>query len=238
MNVISIQDNSRIQAEFVLRSPEIDGTDGSISEFLRRVGEVAPVIAPRQVHACNIISVTDENFAEYTLPNVIDCDGIFLRTNRAVATLRFADCAPVLLYPDENFARDCNFAVLLHSGFKGTVLNISGKAIAEVLEFAGENALENLNVWLGASIAQKNYPRDLDEWTQRALGNFSPENVIISGGKYYFDIRNEIRNQFLRSGILPERIFVSDMDTFSDHRCYSYRNGDKFNRMILRVKLS
>lgn len=233
MNSIIIKESSNIKARFILKSPELNNSNGKITPILGKF----PMIAPSQVHKSNIITVTKENFKEYALPNVIESDGIFLKTSEAEAMLRFADCAPVLIFPDDEWAsKNFSYAMLLHSGFKGTVLNIVGKSL-DLLKNISDEALKSANLWCGPCISQDDYPRDFDEWTEKALEKFSVSNVKTLDKKYYFDIKNEIKNQALKSGLNPEKIFISEINTFRDYRCYSYRRGDKFNRMILHVKI-
>ena len=245
MNFITITENSNLSAHFFLKSPELDDSFGDINSVLKTVSENVfsdfnfgklPVIAPSQVHKSDIITVNDDNFTQYILPNKIEADGIFLLTDKAEATLRFADCAPVLIYPDEKWAyENFPYVLLLHSGFKGTVLNIVSKSLDILRNLISEKSFENVNLWCGACISQDDYPRDFDEWTEKALKKFSDENVKVHEKKYFFDIKNEIKNQALKSGLKPEKIFISDMNTFRDLKCYSYRRGDKKNRMILHA---
>ncbi|MBQ7594422.1 MAG: polyphenol oxidase family protein [Synergistaceae bacterium] len=98
---------------------------------------ILPHVMPHQVHGKNIILVNDETFTKYSLPERPEADGILLTTSKAEASLRFADCAPVLIWGK-------SFAMLLHSGYKGTVLNISGYGVELVREKHMSDNMENL----------------------------------------------------------------------------------------------
>jgi len=48
----------------------------------------------------------------------------------------------------------------------------------------------------------------------------------------------ELRLQLMESGIDQDRIFVSCLDTFERREvCYSYRGGDREDRMFLHARL-
>ncbi|MBR0233322.1 MAG: laccase domain-containing protein, partial [Synergistaceae bacterium] len=57
------------------------------------------------------------------------------------------------------------------------------------------------------------------------------------GDKVFFDLAGEIKSQLLECGLKNENIILSGIDTMTDFRCYSYRRGDKTERMTLLAKL-
>ena len=126
--------------------------------------------------------------------------------------------------------------MILHSGYKGTVLNISGKGVKLFDEPA-----ENLHAWVGPCIGRENYCRDInDEWTQKGLEAFHKKNYDIKENeeKIYFDLADEIKSQLLEKNLAEENIFLSGVDTFINSNCYSYRRGDKTERMTLKIFFS
>ena len=208
-----------LQAYFFMRNDSQDGIDD------------LPRVALSQVHGAEIIHVDDSNFAEYILPVRPEADGVLLTTTKAGASLRFADCAPVMIYGK------C-WVMILHSGYKGTVLNISGRGVELVRSLYGEEAVKDSCAWAGPCIGREHYCRDIsDEWTQRGLKSFHRENFDERAEKIYFDLAGEIRSQLLDSGLRKENIILSGIDTFTDSKCYSYRRGDLTERMMLYVKL-
>ena len=192
-----------------------------------------PRVSPHQVHGAEIIHVTDENFAGMCLPDRPEADGVLLTTTKASASLRFADCAPVMLWGRV-------WVMILHSGYKGTVLNISGKGADLVRTLWSDEAVSEAHAWVGPCIGRE-YCRDLaDEWTQKGLRSFHPENFEERDreGKVYFDLAGEIHAQLLEGGLREENISLSGIDTLTDGRCCSYRGGDKTERMTLYVRLA
>ena len=184
-----------------------------------------PVINPSQVHGREIIILDDNYNINNERPRA---DGILLKSHKIAASLRFADCAPVLIYPEN----DSGWAVILHSGFKGTCLNIAGHAVELVRD-------KNLHAWIGPCIGFNNYMRDFaDEWTQKALKFFHENNYRILSNKVYFNLAGEIYNQLKNSGLASENIIISNIDTFTNPECYSYRRGDINHRMTLLLSLN
>lgn len=195
--------------------------------------DMLPRIAPAQIHSDNIIYIDNENFSSYALPEKPKADGILLATEKAGASLRFADCAPVLIYSDF-------WALLLHSGYKGTVLNISHKGLELVTQKFGDNALKNSSAWIGPCIGRENYERKIsDEWSIRGMKVFHSENCDIKSEHVYFDLAGEIKSQLIESGINEKNITLSGINTFTSPECYSYRKGNvnSNERMMLYVKL-
>ena len=190
-----------------------------------------PEISPKQIHGSEILCVNDENFSGYSLPNRPEADGIFLTTAKAGASLRFADCAPVMIWGK-------SWVMILHSGYKGTVLNISGHGLELVRQKFGDDAVKNACAWIGPCIGREHYCRDEpDEWTQKGLKSFHIENFAGKGKKIFFDLAGEINAQLLDEGLTEKNIKHSGLDTFTSPECFSYRRGDIKERMTLRVNL-
>ena len=195
------------------------------------VNDTLPMIAPKQVHGSEILRVNDGNFEEYALPNRPEADGVLLTTTRAGASLRFADCAPVMIWGEK-------WVMILHSGYKGTVLNISGHGIDIVRELYGYDAVKGACGWIGPCIGREHYCRDEpEEWTQKGMKSFHRENFDVRDGKVYFDLAGEICTQLLEGGLSKGNIALSGRDTFTDSECCSYRRGDFTERMTLYVKM-
>lgn len=211
-----------LTASFFMKGEPLEGIDD------------LPRVSPHQVHGAEIIHVTDENFAGMCLPDRPEADGVLLTTTKASASLRFADCAPVMLWGRE-------WVMILHSGYKGTVLNISGKGAELVRTLWGDEAMSEAHAWVGPCIGREHYCRDIgDEWTQKGLHSFHPANFEERDGegKVYFDLAEEIHAQLLDGGLREENIALSGIDTLTDSRCCSYRGGDLKDRMTLYVRLA
>ncbi len=189
-----------------------------------------PHIMPSQVHGKNIITINDSNITEYALPLRPEADGILLLTSNAEASLRFADCAPVMIYGD-------SWVMILHSGYKGTVLNISREGLMIVREIFGVEAVKDSCAWIGPCIGRGYFRKSSDEWTVRGIESFHEGNYDIDGENVYFDLASEIQSQLIECGLDGGNITLSGINTLTDSRCYSYRRGDVHERMTLHVRL-
>lgn len=199
-----------------------EGDPSRLWETLGRDYGARPLVAPRQVHGVNIIGASPLE----ALPSRSEADGVFIRAGRAeLASLRVADCAPVVVAGTE----PSFWMAILHSGFKGTLLNITSAAFARV------NARGAVWAWIGPHIGPCCYSRRSDDPASLdALGAFSDKCVRREDGLYFFNIGAEIERQLVACGADKKNIFryrgctVCEKELF-----YSYRAGDKEKRNFL-----
>ena len=190
-----------------------------------------PRISPEHIHGDIIIHINDDNAVNYILPERPKADGLLLTTSKVSASMRYADCAPVMIYGEK-------WLMLLHSGFKGTVLNISGKGLALVKELYGHDEMRKSFAWIGPCIGRDDYERDLhEEWSIKGMNEFHRENFDVKNKKIYFDLAGEIKTQLLECGLDEKNITLSGINTYTNPECYSYRRGDIHERMTLYAKI-
>lgn len=208
---------------FYGKSTLLDEADGSPAAIWRsfsgRYAAGAALVAPYQEHGVNVADCCGEN----ALPLRPRADGVFIGPDPgACASLRFADCAPVVIACES----EKPWLLLLHSGFVGTVKNISGTALA-----ARRGDTGALHAWIGPAICDCCYTRRLDDpKTAWAMESFHEGNYSTRNGVVHFDIRGEIKKQLLSGGVRPENIYVSGFCTGCDNGdFYSYRaeGGDR-----------
>lgn len=210
-----IETNGNIYAEFFMRGETPDS-------------DSFPHVKPSQVHGKNILVVDGSNIADYSLPLRPEADGVILTVPDVIASLRFADCAPVMIW-------DSSWVMILHSGYKGTVLNISAEGLRIAREIFAD--VSGSCAWIGPCIGREYFRKINDEWTLRGINSFHRENFSVDGDKVYFDLAGEITSQLLDEGLRRENIALSGINTLTDSRCYSYRRGDIHERMTLSVRI-
>lgn len=187
-----------------------------------------PHVKPSQVHGKEILVVDAETLPEISLPLRPEADGVLLTVPDVQASLRFADCAPVMIWGK-------SWVMILHSGYKGTVLKISREGLGIAREIYGD--ISDSCAWIGPCIGREYFRKSGDEWTSRGIEAFHRENYDVEGGNVYFDLAGEIRSQLLDEGLSDGNITLSGIDTLKDERCYSYRRGDIHERMTLLVRM-
>ena len=186
------------------------------------------LVAPYQVHGIHVIPSS----SSLALPLRPEADGILIDSSSdSMASLRFADCCPVVLASDSPEP----WMLLLHSGFVGTVKNIVAGSLAIISENRPGGSGVRIRAWIGPCICKECYSRKKDDpSTQNAMNVFSPDNYYEKNGMVYFDIKGEIKRQLMQCGLPYDNIYEADGCTFCNNdRYYSYRAGDKGRRIFL-----
>lgn len=212
---MKIETHENISAEFFMRDETPNA--GSL-----------PHVMPSQVHGKNILVIDDSNIADCSLPLRPEADGVILTVPNVIASLRFADCAPVMIW-------DSSWVMILHSGYKGTVLNISREGLRVAREIFAD--VSDSCAWIGPCIGREYFRKISDEWTSRGINSFHRNNYDIDGEKVYFSLADEILTQLVDEGLSRENIILSGINTLTDSRCYSYRRGDIHERMTLQARI-
>ncbi len=169
---------------------------------------VEQLVTQRQVHGDRVVVVD----GEYERG---DSDAMVTGNPGHLLAISIADCIPVLLYDPVNHAVGG-----VHSGWRGTRLNVTGMTIATMREEFGTDA-EVLRVYVGAAARQCCYEVGA-EVAREFEGHYSRE---IGGGKYLFDNPGVVFDQLLASGVSAANIELDMRCTICDDRMQSYRRG-------------
>ena len=187
---------------------------------------------PHQVHGTRILQASPD----LCLPLRPEADGVLLDRQNLNVSLNFADCFPVLLssvYPKP-------WIMVIHSGYKGTIQNIAGKAAEIILSKYGKKYLERAVAWIGPGIGPCCYLRDLNDPSTIAGRHELPMEVFSTAlnGKTSINIGEAIRGQLLEKGMSAGRIFMLHDCTSCNNGIYlSYRRDGTAERMSLIVRL-
>ncbi len=230
----------RLSAELLCRGNLLDGTDGMPSRIFKRLeGELEGdvVLAPWQVHGTAVL----EGRPVWAFPQRVKADGVLLDgcfdpDGRVRGSLRFADCAPILLA--STFPHP--WALMLHSGFKGTLLRIFSAAWQRIRSlYDGLDPVRTF-AWIGPSIGACCYTRKLtDPLAVRAVEEWVGHVPRVAEQLAYFDLLGVIEEQIRNAGLPRENIYRMDHCTSCNRDSfYSYRAGDLDDRMMLIAKLN
>lgn len=211
-----------------------------VEAFTSRRESVLPyhVIQGHQVHGCRIAFVDRPDMTREDLEGydafITDIQGIAIG-------VRTADCTPVLLFDPAH-----SVIAAVHSGWRGTVANISRKTI-ELMGKTFNTRPEDIRAVIGPSIGpdsfqvgeevverfrEAGFPME-SIWSDRGPGDGSP----MSGG-HHIDLFKANRWILEDCGVKPESIQVYDIDTFTDTSFYSARReGIGCGRNINSIKL-
>lgn len=185
-----------------------------------------------QTHTANIRKVTEADAGKgFTKEHdYTDIDGLITDVPGIILTTYHADCPPVY------FADPIRHAIgLSHSGWKGTVKQISRNTIAEMNRNYGTDPA-NLICAIGPSICRDCYEVSEDVALQFKDVFEDTENIIFpvkeKTGKYLLDLHHAIRETLINAGVKPENIHVTDIctrcnpDYLFSHRINGFDRGN------------
>ena len=190
------------------------------------------LILIKQTHSSKVIRINEAN-----LDQKIEADGVITSLNNVVLGILTADCAPIIIYDDQN-----KFVCNLHSGWKGSLNNISEKAIKLFDKYNIKR--KNLIAIVGPCLGAKNYEVDKNFQQKFIKKNlkyakfFRNKNAI----KSYFNLRALINYQLSELGL--KKIYNINRDTYSNdnlffsHRRTRHKGQKTTGRLINLISLT
>ena len=166
-----------------------------------------------QTHTTNVLKITDENrgMGITRMRNFGEIDGFVTNVPGIMLITSYADCVP--LY----FVDPVNKAIgLSHSGWRGTVKNMAKATIDKMVAEYNTNPSEIIGL-IGPSICRDCYEVGEDVATEFAAysnGVVTPKQILPDGTKkFYLDLHEANRQNFLACGLKDKNIFKTDMCT-------------------------
>lgn len=197
-----------------------------------------PVTQPHQIHKDTIAHVSQPGMTRDDLAGV---DALITNQPNLPIAVRTADCIPILLYDPLHHA-----IAAIHSGWRGTILNIVAKTIASLHNHFASNSAD-IYALVGPGIGFDSFQvgnEVVDEFEQAGfpmseIWNYrgQPIKGTMSGG-HHINLKACVHHSLLQAGISSNNIIVSPEDTYLDHRFYSARrDGPQCGRNINAIKL-
>ena len=181
-------------ASQVYRVTELDALPWLAHGFGTRLADI-PSLFPnlatlKQIHAADCITGGGRSGV------LGEGDALLEATPGAVVAVKTADCIPVLLIDVRHHA-----VAAIHAGWRGTVAGIVGRAVEAMRARFATGAAE-LHAAIGPGIGQCCY-------------EVGPEVAEHFGrpGRAHIDLPAANRDQLLAAGVVPERIYLSDLCT-------------------------
>lgn len=182
-------------------------------------------------------------------------DGLISSRPDFLLSSSFADCAPLLIFDPE-----ARVQANVHSGWRGTLANIGGNTIRQMIEHYALDP-SNIYVAIGPHIGRDDFEVDLDvaelflkaypELAPRLVlpkpssdkeSALSPEGLSLSeldqvkdGQKYLVDLNYCIIYNLLKAGILPEHIFPAHRSTLAEPQNFHSYRRDKADFGLMMV---
>ena len=172
------------------------------------------IIMLDQVHGNRILHVV--NIPSKDLPSSGEADGLITPIKGLVLVIRTADCVPVFLYDPVS-----EVLAAAHSGWKGTMLNIAGKCVRDMVYIYGSNPSE-IRAYILPSIGPESY-----EVSDDVACHF-PEHTIKSDEKLYVNLWGAVEGSLEKAGISRKNMFNTQICNRKNHTgFFSHRYGDK-----------
>jgi polyphenol oxidase len=199
--------------------------------IIRKLGNKAPIFL-NQVHGDNIKLITKEDIVHIVPPekDSFTADAMITDIKDIFPVIQVADCQAVMLYDQKR-----KVIANIHSGWRGSVLNIIGKTADMMISEFGcraENMLAGISPSLGPCCAEFiNFRREIP----KHLWKYKIKDT------HYFDFWAMSRDQLLEKGIFRNNIQNMEICTkCNSHIFYSYRGEKTTGRFacVIAMKLS
>ena len=206
------------------RNDSVENVKENYLRLCKAVGiEPHSLVMANQVHETLVRTVNEKDRGKGFLKesDIRGVDGLLTQTPGVTMVTFHADCVPVYLYET-----GINAAALLHSGWRGTLKNITSQAVDEMSELRGFRT-KNLVAAIGPSIRLCCF--EVGEEVYKLFWEKYPKHEFyrpMSNGKWKIDLQGIIKAVLKQKGLLEENIHDSEICT----KCrkdlfYSYR-GD------------
>jgi len=180
----------------------------------------------KQTHS-DIIHIIDNNYINNSIGDAL----ITNKPNKPII-IKVADCVPILVYDKEN-----KVISLVHSGWKGTLKNITKKTIEPMLSKYNSKK-ENIYVYIYPSIRQCHFEVEEDVYSlfKDTITNIDKYTNKLEN-KYYIDMQSIIKDKLIEIGIT--NIIDTNICTYCNHdiyHSYRYNHTDKRNILLAMIK--
>ncbi len=156
-------------------------------------------------------------------------DSIISNVKDVTMGISTADCIPVIVYDPKHHA-----AAAIHAGWKGTLLRIVSKTMQEMHRVYDTNP-SDCSAVIGPGISQESFEVGQEVVEAFSEAGFEMENYVIIKTKPHIDLKAINKTLLISTGVLPDNIFVSDIDTFTDERFFSARREQRGDKKCGRI---
>lgn len=186
------------------------------------------MVFAHQTHSANIgyANSGSTNFFE-------DTDGLISDQKGVCLCIRTADCTPVIIYDEIN-----EVIGVVHAGWKGTALNISGK-LAQMMINEFDCKADRLKAIIGPCISESVYEVGPDVY--QAFSDLPIQHKTlftpVSDDKFMLDLKGTHQQLLQYEGIRSQNIITSPFCTWQNNdQFYSARkNGFSTGRFVTGI---
>lgn len=194
------------------------------------------LIMPHQVHGTGVTQIGRTYFLltkELRQMVLEDIDALMTNVKGVCIGVSTADCIPIIIYDGEHHA-----ASVVHSGWRGTVANIT-RAAVESMKMAYHTRPEALKVVIGPGISMKNFEVGDEVYQEFENASFPMERMAKREEKWHIDLWDCVRLQLENADVKPENIQLADICTYDHNDDYfsARRQGIASGRILTGIVL-
>lgn len=190
----------------------------------------ASIYSGQQVHGHHIAYANGKNGVNYLYGKQFsETDGLITDQPGVALLIKFADCTPIVLFDPVKQVQ-----ASVHSGWRGTVQQISVHAIEKMIkDFHCKR--EDIFAYVGPSIDQGHY--EVGAEVYEAFGEYESRDNFFTpkGEKYLLSMQGANVNLLEKAGIQSDQIEVEKVTTYTNPRLHSARregNAYQLNGII------
>ena len=156
-----------------------------------------------------------------------ECDGLITNTPGLALMVFTADCTPILLHDPVTGAVGA-----VHAGWRGTAMNIAGKAAAAMVKHFGCKS-ENIRAAIGPNIGFCCFETDAEvpQAMVTAFGSDVEKWIRPAGDKYYVNLKEINRHALQQAGVrlidVSEDCTACQSQRFWSHRVTKGNRGSQ-----------
>lgn len=188
-------------------------------------------VCANQTHSANVhrVSANDSGRGSLSTETAInDTDALYTFEPNILLCTFTADCVPVMFY--NNLA---GVVGVIHSGWQGTVKEITSKVFQHLVEEEHCNP-SDFHVILGPAISQEKFEVDEDVYVKFKNLGYADDFITFNDKtkKYHIDNQQTVKKQCELIGIPSENIQLDLTCTFKSSEGFSYREDKKAGRHL------
>lgn len=184
-------------------------------KFLKNLGLFPQnLILLKQIHSAKIIFLQkNKKFQKRG-------DGLITKEKNLALGIFCADCLPIFLFDPKK-----KIVGILHAGWRGTLKEISKKAIKIFKKLKSDP--KDILAYIGPSICGRCYfvEKERAKLFQKKFPKIWKKFLKEKKGKFFLDLRKTNKILLEREGVLSKNIQISPVCTFSNKNYFSFRRG-------------
>lgn len=166
-----------------------------------------------QIHGSTAIEVTKENLSNNL--GAIEADSMVTKEINVSLIIVTADCAPILLFDQENFIIGA-----VHAGWRGAKSGVISNAVKKMKSLGAKN----IQAVIGPTIRQESYEVQNDFYKSFNEDSANYKKFFTkNSNQLFFNLPEFVKEQLTISGV--HKITDQTIDTLTSNNFYSYRQS-------------